>query len=382
MRTLIAILAAALFLAGCIAPQQTPPGPLPVPHQPPASNQSNSSPAPNSTALAITQGPSFVCNLFDSRAKALGIGGADLGVPLLNGSSLWLIFGDTSAEPATSMKGPSGVVGSSSAIQSALPFDCSGFSWVESGSKFFQPLHSSRTPGMDESTVPAGGIVANGTAYIYAMRITHWSKNSSDPTHGYGVLFMQERQGGFKEVADWPLDEPFVNAAPAMGRLPDGTDAVFLAVSGSYRKSPVYLAYVLPEDIGNTSRYHYLSGYASDGSPVWSSDEAAAKPLIDGVWAGELSLEYDQPLGKYLLLFFDHRAHKLDLYDSTTPYGPFSGPAVSNPCQGASWMQPGWGGCYGGYILPDNFGPDGHDLYYTLSVWDPYATMLMKERLD
>ncbi len=380
-----ALLLVVILLFGCISQNQ----PQSAPPQP--SQNANATPQPNATTsgMTILGGPQFVCNIFDSRANALGIGGADLGVPLLYGGRIWLVFGDSFASGATSMKGPSGPAGSSSAIQSSVPFDCSNFTWLASGSRYYQPLHSSRTPGVDESTVPAGGITVNGTRYIYSMRVDQWGHDSV-PTHAHGVLFKQDGNGTFKEVISWPLDAPFVNAAPASGKLENGTDAVFLALTGPYRASPVYLAYVLPQEIENASAYHYLSGY-ENGSPLWTGAPSEAKPAIEGVSAGELSLAYDAPLGRYLLMFVDHEAGSLDLYSSSSPYGRFSGPEKSYPCGSAAaplqyprpaWMEKGWGGCYGGYIIPEDFGPDGHDLYYTLSVWNPYTTMVMKMRLN
>jgi hypothetical protein len=382
MRGTPVVFLALLVMAGCAA---NPPGQAvnatsaaPLPPQPAAA-------APSGGGISIAGGPDFLCNLIDTRAGALGIGGADLGVPLLNGSSLLLVFGDSFASPASSMDGPSGPAGASSAISSQVPFDCSTFRWLESAQGYYRPLRSSRTPGLDQSTVPAGGIEVNGTAYIYAMRVTHWSKNASDQTHAYGALFREDGGGPFTEMAEWPLDRPFVNAAPVAGSLPDGSGAVFLAVTGLYRKSPVYLAYAPQGDIGNLSAYRYLGGYGSDGSPVWTAEEGRAIPVVDGVWAGEVSLEYDKPLGKYLLMFVDHRNRTLELYYSASPYGPFSRAGVVQPCGSGdarpSWMAPGWGGCYGGYILPDDFGPDGRDVRFTLSLWDPYTTVLMKMRL-
>ncbi len=383
-----ALLLLVVLLFGCIS-QGQPQGTPPQPSQNAA--QANATPQPNATISGITVlgGPQFVCNIFDQRANALGLGGADLGVPLLDGDKMWLVFGDSFASGATSMKGPSGPAGSSSALQSGVPFDCSNFTWVGSNSSYYQPLHSSRTPGADESTVPAGGITVDGTRYIYSMRVDQWGQGSG-PTHAHGALFKQDGKGPFREVISWPLDSPFVNAAPAYGKLENGTEAVFLALSGPYRDSPVYLAYVLPQEIENASAYHYLSGYAG-GSPLWTASPSEAKPAVDGVSAGELSLAYDAPLGRYLLMFFDHKAGSLDLYSSGSPYGPFIGPEKSYPCgSGAAplqyprpaWMEKGWGGCYGGYIIPEDFGPDGHDLYYTLSVWNPYTTMVMKMRLN
>jgi hypothetical protein len=110
---------------------------------------------------------------------------------------------------------------------------------------------------------------------------------------------------------------------------------------------------------------------------------AQAKPVpgFENVWVGELSFLYDAPLKSYLLMFKDFTSKMFVLYWSSTPYGPFVGPLTFSPCGSTSsqpsWMESGWGPCYGGYMLPDSFGADGHHLYFTISVWDPYTTVLM-----
>jgi beta-lactamase regulating signal transducer with metallopeptidase domain len=45
-------------------------------------------------------------------------------------------------------------------------------------------------------------------------------------------------------------------------------------------------------------------------------------------------------------------------------------------------MEKAWGGCYGGYMLPDSFGADGHELLFTFSLWNPYTTVLMKTQIN
>ena len=114
--------------------------------------------------------------------------------------------------------------------------------------------------------------------------------------------------------------------------------------------------------------------------------EAKPVPGFENVRAGELSFLYDAPLKIYLLMFKDYTSETFVLYWSSTPYGPFGGPLTFSPCGTTSsrpeWMQTGWGQCYGGYMLPDSFGADGHDLYFDISLWDPYTTVLMTMRLS
>ena len=338
--------------------------------------------------IAIETGPTFICNLMDHRAEALGIGGADLGVSVVDGSKLWLIFGDTRGTGPGPPSGGQPGVGSSSAIESQLPFNCSSYSWLTSGGKFYQPLHSARKAGIDESTVPAGAITLNGSIYIYSMQVNHWG-SGSEGTHAHGVLFKEQANGAFTELTRWPMDKLFVNTAPLAAELPDGAPVIFLVTTAEYRHSPVYLAYVAPSQIGDPTDYHYLSGYDKNGSPLWSAEMAEAKPLpgLENVWAGELSFLHDAPLNSYLLLFRDYsKTNTFALYSSSTPYGPFVGPLTFSPCGTTSsrpeWMESGWGGCYGGYMLPDSFGADGYDLSFDISLWDPYTTVLMTMRLS
>ena len=242
--------------------------------------------------------------------------------------------------------------------------------------------------GVDESTVPAGAITLNDTTYIYSMQVNHWGSNSQG-THAHGVLFEQHPDGTFVGLIDWPVDNLFVNTAPIAAKLPDGTPAIFMATTAQYRHSPIYLAYVIPSAIGDASSYRFLTGYDENGVPVWSSDMAEAEPLpgLARVWVGELSFLYEPFLNNYLLMFKDYsKTDSFSLYSSSAPYGPFMGPLSFYPCGTSSnrpdWMESGWGGCYGGYMLPGNFGPDGAELHFVVSLWDPYTTIIMTMRLS
>jgi hypothetical protein len=344
-------------------------------------------------SITIDEGPTFVCNFIDDRAKALGIGGADTGTPLVNGSQLWLIFGDIKGIVSSPTAGALPVVGSSAVIERNVlqpAIDCSSYSWLTSRGKFYEPIHSARKVGSDSSIVAQGVISAKTNNYVYATQVEYWAnKSPTNLTIAHGVLFKQTA-GSFTEVARWPTDQLHVNTAPVAGQLPDGTQAILMVTFGKYRQTPVYLAYVLPKEIEAPASYHYLTGYDQDGSPVWTSDMGQAKPIpgFENVLAGEMSFLYDVPLKTYLLMFMDYSEKNpgLSLYSSSTPYGPFYGPVNLAPCgtpgNRPQWMESLWYGCYGGYMLPDSFGVDGHDLYFDLSVWNPYTTVLMKMRIN
>jgi hypothetical protein len=142
----------------------------------------------------------------DNRAVALGIGGADLGVSVVDGSKLWMIFGDTaSTGPAGAGPGSRRLVGASSAIESQLHFNCSSYSWLStSGGKCYEPLHSAGKAGIDASTVPAGAITLNGSIYIYSMQVNQWGSGSED-IHAHGILFKEQASRTVAELTRWPI---------------------------------------------------------------------------------------------------------------------------------------------------------------------------------
>ena len=325
----------------------------------------------------------MVCRMVGTNnSLKVGVWGTDLGIPVItyiNGQKkIAFLFGDVFSPPS----------GGANAIAYAdFPIDgCPDLTWVTDEKGRFREMWSSqRKDGVDASTVPAGAIDIDGTLYVYAMRVTHWKKKLSkdDVTHAYGVLFKHTSNGEYVETdVRWGLDSKFVNVAPVLGRLPDGSKVLFLVASGQYRESPIYLAYVSLDHIEDIDYYMYFTGLV-DGQPQWSPNIEEAVPIIDSVNVGELSIIYHDKLGLYILMFKDWSlGGGLKIMTAHDPWGPYSDPTTLSPCYPKpSWFDKNWGGCYGGYLVPGSYGVDGKDLYYILSIWRPYATFLMKIRL-
>ena len=375
------ILAALLLgLTGCLTistqPSSTGQSAATVPTAPTVPTLPNI-PLPNNGVHPAPATLQYVCDLEGSKAAALGIKGTDLGIPVSLPSlkSWWFLFGDVNGQKTAE--------GGSAVLQAEAPFDCSKTFWkTYPDGKYYQPLTSKRQPG-DESTVPAGAIEVNGTLYIYAMRVDHWG--GPDATDAHGVLF-KNQNGKFIEVFSWPVNEKHVNTSPVMGEL-NGQQVIFMAITGKYRTSPVYLAYVNPGEIENQNAYRYLVGLDANNAPIWSENINNAKPLsgMEDVEAGEISLVRNYKLGEYYLMFKNYQDNNSSfmLFSADNPYGPYSAPTRFYPCDtSASWMQPGWGTCYGGYIMPDNFGSNGKEIYFTVSLWKPYTVVLLKMELE
>jgi hypothetical protein len=112
----------------------------------------------------------------------------------------------------------------------------------------------------------------------------------------------------------------FVDFGKNMQHSPDGK--AYLLGMGAEENDPkpryanlswisgdqVYLARVTPsiENINDIKKYEFFAGHDADGKPIWSSDFARIKPLLD--WnnnMGVATVTYDAPLRKYLMCVTD-----------------------------------------------------------------------------
>jgi len=315
----------------------------------------------------------FICNLIDERANNVGIKGTDLGVGVEKDDEIWLVFGDVVG--TTIFKGEASAV---ALLPKEKYFDFSMLTWkIDENGDYYKPLHSKRVYG-DVSTVPAGALEIDDTMYIYAMRVEWWN-DAPKQTHAMGVLFKENETGDFYEVFNWSKDER-VNNAPILI-----DDTIYIVYTNLYRNSAVYLSYVEKEKIEDKNSYRYFFGRTEDGEPMWSDKIEDAIPLegTENVRAGEISFVYNPILDMYLIMFdsFSTINGGFWLYYSKEPCGPYSRVKVG-VLKDDSWLQENWSGCYGGYIMPHMFGDDGRDMYFTISVWKPYITVVLKTRFD
>lgn len=365
---LLAVASLLLFLSGCTE----------------NANNYNGTIAEENTKIHIAK-TDFVCDLIGVKANAIGIRGTDLGVWAIKEEEdekyLLCFFGDVIT--TESLSG-----GSSALLKAEIPVDdCNGMNWVtDNAGRFFEPIISQRIDG-DESTVPSGAIQLGDEMYLFAQRITKWGENfNPETTDGYGVLF-KDSGDGFQELISWDLNGLHLNTAPLLGKLPSGKEVVFMFLTGKYRDSEIYLAYVEKEKIEKKEEYNYLTGYENN-EPNWEKDIKQAKSLFnENIKAGEISFVYNDKLEKYFLFFQNYFPgnNGFKLYYSDNASGPFELAGTLFPCgrikSKPDWMEKEWGGCYGGYLVPGSFG-NGTEMFYSLSLWNPYTTVLMKMELE
>jgi hypothetical protein len=178
--------------------------------------------------------------------------------------------------------------------------------------------------------------------------------------------------------------------------LPDREgEGVLVWGSGGYRRSNVYLAYIPLDRIEDRSAYQYYAG-ADRNWPRWTRAEASAEPLFLSGSVGEFCVRWNPFLRRFILLYNGDNPRFILEHQAAFPWGPWTeyqnifdagaafGQYIHVKGQNDGQSDPGredvGGGVYGPYIINRYTRPnqDGSStMYFALSVWNPYNTMLM-----
>ncbi|MGQ9706737.1 MAG: DUF4185 domain-containing protein [bacterium] len=220
--------------------------------------------------------------------------------------------------------------------------------------------------------------------YVFMMDVINWTQFAGRP------LLLKSTDYGSSFSLIWKGDEGrCINIAPIISTHPEDTrkEALYMIVSNQYRQSEIYLAYTDLDKIEDRASYRYYTGMEGD-KPKWSSKIGEAVPIVEGVKVGELSVQWNSYLNKWLLCYFDYTptTENADMFFRTADnlWGPWSSAVfVYDGHYRYYWYQTEetrqgpklWGTPYGGYILSDT---DGSSVYFTLSLWVPYSIFLME----
>ncbi|MGE2732594.1 DUF4185 domain-containing protein [Mycolicibacterium vaccae] len=157
------------------------------------------------------------------------------------------------------------------------------------------------------------------------------------------------------------------------------------------RQGAAYLSRVTPENILDVSKYEYykkgssgwlgstparwVKGNPSSASAIIGKNGGACGATKPGYRVSEMSVQYNQHLGKYVVMYGD-QFNNIVMRTSDTPQGGWSDAKVVMGQQNggiyAPMMHP-WS--------PSTLGT-GSDLYWNLSLWSDYNIMLMRTDLE
>ncbi|MDO5031792.1 DUF4185 domain-containing protein [Corynebacterium sp.] len=377
-------------------------------------SSSSSKPAPSRENLSnknqriIKSGPTQIMNLVTGAGSPsrtdtkFDIAGTDLGIAYDDGQGhTYLAFGDTFDCHSEGNGWRSNVLtrttdknyGDGLRIEEAL--GRGGWSTSTEAREFIPSMKSDpKNPDGERTTIPTAGIVVNGVHYIDYMSVRQWKADNPNLDAGWVTNYaatMKSTDGGKTWKVDpsstrtnedwgWELNSSIPgghNYRPGFENLQQSAflqdgEYVYRYSTPNSRAGSAYLSRVKKEDFPREDAFEYYA----DGS--WVDDPAQATVVLDGK-VSELSVAYNDYLGKYVTMY-GVEGQGIVMRTANSPEGPWSprrmlvSEKTTKVIAGAPLND-----TYAPYIMPNQ---DDQHLYYTLTSWRDYNTMLMRTDLD
>ncbi|QQR42047.1 DUF4185 domain-containing protein [Myxococcus xanthus] len=297
--------------------------------------------------------------------------GTDLGIVWdKGGGEVFVLFGDTFGAGWCGNGGCGGGWRSNVLARSSdtnLADGLSFSSMIQDGPRHAKELLASRKVNFDEITViPTAGVTVGSRHYIHYMSIHHWGEAGMWFTNHAGIAYSDDQgQNWVKHrTARWQNTPAWTNNFQMAAFVRNG-GFVYMYATPNGRFGNVHLARVPETALLDINAYRYWDGNG------WSVSQAAARPVAIGI-AGEMSVSYHAPLGRFLMTYLNEHRQAVVMRDAATPTGPWSGEKVL--ASGAVYP-----GLYNAFIHP--WGNTGNSLYFVMSQWTPYNTFLMRATL-
>jgi len=244
-------------------------------------------------------------------------------------------------------------------------------------------------------SIPTPGTKFGATQYVNFMSVSQWGAPGQWTTN-YSAIAYSVDNGENWTVAPstvrynqpWGGDQNFQQAA----YVRPGDGYVYTYGTPNGRQGAAYVARVPEAAILDLTKYEYYSkgqaGFFGWGatpagwiknnpaaaSPVFGQEGGACGAVNAGNTVSELSVQYNQQLGKFVTLYTDQN-NSVVMRTSSSAQGTWSNASV------LLTQQPG--GIYAPMMhpwSPSTMGT-GTDLYWNLSNWNEYNVMLMRTDL-
>lgn len=326
----------------------------------------------------------------NSTLQRFGISGTDLGIMWDNGNpgnrQVLMAFGDTfgycqvqgkqwrynvlfrtqARDLSRGLTVPQGVAGNTF---SGSPVYRSGLSR--------QVVNSIRWAPQEKGVIPTAGTSVGGVQYMNFMSIRNWGRDGEWSTN-YSALAMSRDNGETWGILPGTIRTPGPDTTPKARFFPGNQNfqqGAFLQPGDGYvysygtpsgRGGPIFLSRVPQNTVPDLNKYQYWAN--SDWAAV---DPAKATPIVPGP-AGEMSVQYNDYLQQYLMLYTNGASNDVVARTSPTPQGPWSPEHVLVRSQQIP------GGIYAPFLHP---WATGKDIYYTVSLWSAYNVLLMHTTL-
>jgi hypothetical protein len=225
--------------------------------------------------------------------------------------------------------------------------------------------------------------------YVSFMSVSKWGSSGKWTTNYSAIAYSYDNGENFTVDPKSVRYNSFLSSNKnfQQSAFVKGDDGyVYMYGTPNGRQGAAYLARVAPENILDASKYEYYKGAKSSffgtTPATWVKGNPSAATAIIGKSGGflgsfkpgytvsEMSVQYNDYLGKYVVLYGDQN-NSIVMRTSDTPEGVWSDAAV------LMTQQPG--GIYAPMLhpwSPSTLGT-GSDLYWNLSLWSSYDVMLM-----
>jgi hypothetical protein len=362
-----------------------------------------------------------------------GIGGTDLGIMWDGGIRLGerfvhVAFGDTFANANMTGDWRSNVllVATDRNLTNGLQLVQTGYA-----GRFIGPF-SGRVGlfGTEVTQIPTSGIQIDGKQFVNFMSVRSWDTPGRWTTNYSAISVYDQAKdkwvlapstirsaGWFRSTTRYvPGSQNFQQAAyvlqPEHQVGEDGVRYLYSFGTPSGRAGSAYLSRVAEGSVTDLSKYEYWDGKKwvknrpAVAAPIigdstrstglfgfvvdWANDPNVLGGYLGGLFGAktggnvsEMSVQYNEYLGKYVVLYGDGN-NDIRLRTADTPEGPWSAPvtiATSKQYPGlyAPMIHP-WSGT--GDLKDSNNQPDLNNLYWNMSLWGDYNVVLMQTDLS
>lgn len=218
-----------------------------------------------------------------------------------------------------------------------------------------RPGHAAQVLARDRSVpevtvIPTAGTSVAGRDLVHYMSVRSWGTGGRWTTNYAGLAHSDD--GG----RTWVKEPRWADDATGFGFQMGAFAGRYLFGTPAGRLGDARLARMAG------AGFEYWTGAG------WSPSAADAAPVMAGP-VGELSVQYNEVLGRWVAMHLDEHRAAIVVRTAPAPVGPWTAGAVV--ADGADHP-----GLYGGFLHPDN----GAVLRFTMSRWDPYHVLLMECR--
>ncbi len=311
--------------------------------------------------IAVLTGPGSI-NATHTRYNVYG---TDLGTMWRNERGQVLAaFGDTFGPNRSDWRSNTLARSSDTTLADGMSFD--GFATDRPGhAKELVP--SRKIDNVELTTIPTGGVTVGGRDYMAYMSVKHFGPAGRWTTNHSAIAYSDDdgqnwvTAPGTRRPNTAGFDDPFQMVSYVRR---DGYVYMFGTPNGRFGDARV--ARVAPTALLDRAAYEYWTGPSG-----WQRGNGRnATPIIPGP-VGELSVQYNESLRAWVMMYLDESAGAITMRVGATPTGPWSPEFVVATGQAFPSL-------YGGFIHPAS---NGQDIYFTMSEFRSYNVSLMKVRL-